>query len=287
MAKLSSYKSLFLSMSVASVVSLVYISLQKQIPAWFTVDETLQALLVELVPFVGVANLTMQFGMTSWSLIGAQGKYKLATYTSLISSWGATLPLAAIFVYGFNFDLQGLTSAVVIGYVSTGAALSYVLLCTDWEKVTRKIQEHNTDIASGEEENEEDAVEEVYASLKTRSQAAKSSARRNIRLLSMPPGHDSGLVLGNDCKRGGTYVLAVRQSSFFWGVIHPGDCVLGVNGQDVTKLQSMEVASMLKDTKKQGCDIAVSSPYSHQFEYDDDEEEEGSKVNSDRRGIIL
>jgi len=85
MAKLSSYKSLFISMSVATVVSIVYVSLQKDIPKWFTVDETLQNLLSELVPFVGIANLSMQFGMTSWSLIGAQGKYKLATWVSCIS----------------------------------------------------------------------------------------------------------------------------------------------------------------------------------------------------------
>jgi Na+-driven multidrug efflux pump len=98
MAKLSGYKSLLLSMTVALVVSCVYISLQNDIPAWFTVDKTLQAMLTELVPFVGVGNSTMQFGMTSWSLIGAQGKYKLATWVSFISSWGVAMPLAAMFV---------------------------------------------------------------------------------------------------------------------------------------------------------------------------------------------
>jgi hypothetical protein len=49
-------------------------------------DATLQAMLAELVPFVGMANLTMTFGMQCWSLIGAQGKYKLATWISFLSS---------------------------------------------------------------------------------------------------------------------------------------------------------------------------------------------------------
>jgi Na+-driven multidrug efflux pump len=57
MAQLSAYKSLMLTMCVASVVSIIYFSLWDTIPAWFTSDATLQAMLAELVPFVGVANL--------------------------------------------------------------------------------------------------------------------------------------------------------------------------------------------------------------------------------------
>lgn len=267
MAKLSSYKSLFLSMSVATVVSIVYMSLQNQIPGWFTVDETLQAMLAELVPFVGVANITMQFGMTSWSLIGAQGKYKLATWVALASSWLATLPVAAIFVFVFHLDLQGLTSAVVVGYVSTGAALSYVLLCTDWVKTTRKIQEKNKNTAEGEmtladpsEDNDDDAAEELYAALHPRSRAARTAARRNIRLLIIPSGRKPGIIVGEDTLRSGTYVLTVRMFSYLWRVVHPGDCILAVNGQDTTTLKPTEVAKLLTECSDKGCTITVASP---------------------------
>jgi Na+-driven multidrug efflux pump len=58
----------------------------------------------------------MTFGMQCWSLIGAQGKYKVATWVSFVSSWGVTMPMAAIFVYVFFIDLQGLTAATTIGY---------------------------------------------------------------------------------------------------------------------------------------------------------------------------
>jgi len=266
MAKLSSYKSLFLSMSVATVVSIVYMSLQNQIPGWFTIDETLQSMLAELVPFVGVANITMQFGMTSWSLIGAQGKYKLATWVSLVSSWGATLPIAAVFVFVFHLDLQGLTAAVVIGYVSTGAALSYVLLCTDWVKTTRKIQEKNAETAEGEmssndkDGDTDDAAEELYAAMHPRRRASRTAARRNVRLLIVPRGCKPGIVVGEDTSRAGTYVLTVRMFSFLWRVVHPGDCVLAVNGKDTTKLRPAEVAKLLAECGDEGCAITVASP---------------------------
>ena len=46
-------------------------------------------------------------------------------------SWDVSMPLALIFVYVFRLDLQGMVSAVVVGYLSTGAALSHILLPTD------------------------------------------------------------------------------------------------------------------------------------------------------------
>ena len=167
-AKISGYKSLFLSMSLASIISIFYFSFQARIPGWFTVDPTLQAMLRDLVPFVGVANLAMQFGETSWYLIGAQGHFKLATWVSFISSWGICMPLAATFVFCFRIDLQGLISAVVIGYVTTSATLSFVLLSTNWKEVSQKIQGRNAHshrakeiLAEKDDDDSDDEVREL------------------------------------------------------------------------------------------------------------------------------
>jgi Na+-driven multidrug efflux pump len=242
-AQRCAYKALSLGMLVATVISVLYFCLQSRIPAWFTPDATLQAMLEELVPFVGVANLTMTFGMQCWSLIGAQGKYKLATWISFISSWGVVMPLAALFVFGLRLDLQGLTAASCVGYLSTGSALSYVLLSTDWPKVARKIHKQSCcadkddddndastvaggDSDSGDERDDADnALEDLiggtgtvqdnqmYAALRHRSDAARRTARRHIKLLVIPAGCRSGLVLGNAQRRNGTYVVKVHKWS--------------------------------------------------------------------------
>jgi Na+-driven multidrug efflux pump len=57
LAQMSAYKSLLLGMIIATITSTVYFLLQRRLPGWFTHDETLIAMLQELVPFVGVANL--------------------------------------------------------------------------------------------------------------------------------------------------------------------------------------------------------------------------------------
>lgn len=59
LAQLSAYKALLIGMIIAVITSIVYFSLQDSVPGWFTHDETLIAMLKELVPFVGVANLSM------------------------------------------------------------------------------------------------------------------------------------------------------------------------------------------------------------------------------------
>jgi multidrug resistance protein, MATE family len=241
MAKLSAYKSLFLGMVLASLISILYFALQDQIPAWFTSDTTLQTMLAELVPFVGVANLTMTFGMQCWSLIGSQGKYKLATWIKFVSSWGVVMPLAALYVYVFRLDLQGLTSAVCIGYLSTGSALSYLLLSTDWHAVAKKIHAQNATSSDNDDHDQQ-----FYAALRYHSNAARLAARRNVRLLTLPPGQRSGILFGNIFSKSGTYVVLLREWSPLKGSVKVGDQILAIDGVDVSHETATDISSRLQ-----------------------------------------
>ena len=295
MARLSAYKSLLLGMVVSSGVSVLYFYLQDRIPAWFTSDETLQAMLAELVPFVGVANLTMSFGMQCWSLIGAQGKYKLATWITFFSSWGVSMPLAAVYVYVFRIDLQGLASAVAIGYLTTGASLSYVLLSTDWYRVARKIQRQNAAEETEEEESEDQEEEALYASLKaTKGATAKKASahrniRNNIRLLTLPAGTRSGVKLGKIDNRPGSYVVKVNHWSPLNGVIKPGDSVLFINGHSVSDQTAKYITKHLNKAQPFDRELVVNSPPGEEDDLDDipfiDDDEsvgsEGSAVYAD------
>lgn len=210
--------------------------------------------------------------MQCWSLIGAQGKYKVATWVSFISQWGVTMPLAAIFVYVFFIDLQGLTSAMTIGYTSCGTALSYLLLSTDWRKQARKIQERNADIKAGVVKGTpEDADEEMWASLAVRGNAARAVAGRGIRLLIVPARGRSGLVFGNVASRPGTFVLAVRPWSPLYGHVRTGDALLTVNGDDAVGLDAQEVATKMDDEKAVDRELVFVAPaYRGESEGQDD-----------------
>eukprot|EP00584_Thalassiosira_punctigera_P026176 CAMPEP_0172579994 /NCGR_PEP_ID=MMETSP1067-20121228/139532_1 /TAXON_ID=265564 ORGANISM="Thalassiosira punctigera, Strain Tpunct2005C2" /NCGR_SAMPLE_ID=MMETSP1067 /ASSEMBLY_ACC=CAM_ASM_000444 /LENGTH=117 /DNA_ID=CAMNT_0013372725 /DNA_START=143 /DNA_END=496 /DNA_ORIENTATION=+ len=83
----------------------------------------------------------MTVGMVCWTLLGAQGRYHLATSIATACSLLITIPVGAYLTIGLRIDLQGLTFAVVIGYTATGMILSTVLLMSDWESLSKEIQE--------------------------------------------------------------------------------------------------------------------------------------------------
>lgn len=68
MAKISAYKSMLLSIVVASIITTAFLCLDGHLPAWLTTDETIQEMLLELFPLMGLGNLTMTVGMGKWVL---------------------------------------------------------------------------------------------------------------------------------------------------------------------------------------------------------------------------
>ena len=117
-------------------------------------------MIAELLPLLGVGNIFLTAGCVSWALVGAQARYRLATFVAFVSSWGITMPLAAIMTYVFNFNLQGITSAVVIGYSVTCTALFYILLRSDWVRIAEHVVEIN---GESDDESSVDSDEDVAA----------------------------------------------------------------------------------------------------------------------------
>eukprot|EP00547_Thalassionema_nitzschioides_P013159 CAMPEP_0194259290 /NCGR_PEP_ID=MMETSP0158-20130606/43284_1 /TAXON_ID=33649 /ORGANISM="Thalassionema nitzschioides, Strain L26-B" /LENGTH=822 /DNA_ID=CAMNT_0038999045 /DNA_START=125 /DNA_END=2593 /DNA_ORIENTATION=+ len=274
-AQLSAYKSLGLVMMVAILISTLCLCFPSFLANWYTSDdETIQELLLELIPFISVANVTMAFGMHCWSLIGAQGKYKLATRITFISSWCISVPLATVYVFLLKFNLQGLTSAVVLGYVTTAASLSYILLSTKWKKVATKIhneyeKDDETDSESDDSEdsdNDNDGsrndADDFFAALRqNKSKVALAKARNFVRLLHMPPYRKSGIVLANMKyykNVDNTFVMKVRSWSPLRNQIHEGDSILAVDGLDVRKESAQTIVNRLVQARRRGCEIAVT-----------------------------
>jgi Na+-driven multidrug efflux pump len=63
MAKLSAYKSMLLSLVVAAIITTLFLLMSGYLPEWLTTDETIQEMLIELFPLLGLGNVTMTVGM--------------------------------------------------------------------------------------------------------------------------------------------------------------------------------------------------------------------------------
>eukprot|EP00542_Grammatophora_oceanica_P015452 CAMPEP_0194050584 /NCGR_PEP_ID=MMETSP0009_2-20130614/36087_1 /TAXON_ID=210454 /ORGANISM="Grammatophora oceanica, Strain CCMP 410" /LENGTH=837 /DNA_ID=CAMNT_0038697295 /DNA_START=47 /DNA_END=2560 /DNA_ORIENTATION=- len=139
LARISSYKSVLLGMTMGSILTSIVFILGEDLAVWLTPDPTLQHMIADLLPLVGLGNVVLTAGTVSWALVGAQARYRLATFVAFICSWCVTTPLAAISTYVLNWNLEGMVAAVVVGYSLTGTALIYILLRSDWDRLATHI----------------------------------------------------------------------------------------------------------------------------------------------------
>jgi multidrug resistance protein, MATE family len=138
-AKLSAYKSTFLAVFISMIVSSILFIIGDDAPTWMTDDATLQSMLRDLIPLFGVGNIALSVGTMSWSLVGAQGRYRLSTSVGLLGSWLVTVPLSVVCTVWLKVDLQGQTAAVVIGYMASGTVNTYLLFTSDWENLSKEV----------------------------------------------------------------------------------------------------------------------------------------------------
>ena len=165
-AQISSYKAILISVMSSCVFTSVLFILGENIAIWLTPDATLQSMIIPLFPLLGIGNIMLTAGTICWALVGAQGRYRLATFIAFLASWGVALPMAAIFTFVLDFDLQGIAAAVVLGYCVTGTVLLYVLLRSDWDRLSRILVEQNEesdsdDDSDSDEESSDDDDDDV------------------------------------------------------------------------------------------------------------------------------
>lgn len=154
LAELSAHKSMVMALMMSLLVTTVFMSLRNVIPGWLTPDGTLQYMLADLFPLVGLGNITMSMGTVAWAIIGAQGQYRPATFLACVCSVFITIPIAAITTMSFRIDLQGLTFAIVVGYTITVTLLYTAVLLSDWERLSNNIQDKMASKVETDEDTE-------------------------------------------------------------------------------------------------------------------------------------
>jgi hypothetical protein len=177
-AKLSSYKSISLSVFISTFITSILFIFGDSIPVWMTNDPTLQKMIADLIPLFGIGNIALAVGTTSWTLVGSQGRFRLATAVGYAGSWFVTLPLAVLFSIVLRIDLQAQTGAVVVGYMVSGTLNTYILLQSDWPKLSRRIK------AQVEEDMAEDDDDDSSSS--SSSSSSSDSQKKNSE--TMPTG---------------------------------------------------------------------------------------------------
>lgn len=184
LAQLSTSKCLLISVLLSFFITSILFMCGDNIAIWLSKDVTLQNMLADLLPLVGLGNITLTFGMTAWHIIGAQGRYRLAMVIAMVCSWGITVPLAALSVKVMNLDLKALVGTVIIGYSITGAVMAFVLLRSDWARISQIIRDINrltgeTYSDDSEHEAERSEASESFVPKSTGSSSLNPSDEEN------------------------------------------------------------------------------------------------------------
>eukprot|EP00980_Cylindrotheca_fusiformis_P019069 scaffold6433_cov125-Cylindrotheca_fusiformis.AAC.11 len=79
----------------------------------------------------------------SWSLIGAQGRFRVATSVMFFCRWLVTLPMACVCIFVLFLDLHSISGCLVVGYATASSILTFILLRSDWERIGRLMEEIN------------------------------------------------------------------------------------------------------------------------------------------------
>jgi len=182
LARYNAYRCIYISIIVAVVITSILFIIGDALPRLFTDDPTLIAIILDLIPLIGIGNITMSFGMICWALVGGQGRYTLATTIQFFTSWTISLPLAAVMTYVYNFNLEGITSALIIGYQIAGVAMTYVIITSDWEKISKKIIEINVetgDCYSSDSDDESSSSSSEESSSSSSEDSSSSSSEES------------------------------------------------------------------------------------------------------------
>jgi Na+-driven multidrug efflux pump len=139
-ASRSAFKSLIIGMSVGTALAFSFYGLLGNHLFKLLDYNQIGTEMTNLIPLSCLCSIVMTNGMLGWALLGAQGRVRLATFVTIITSWIVTIPIAAIFVFMRVYDLQGLVSAVTMGYSVSSTIIMYLLIRTNWKKRSEKVK---------------------------------------------------------------------------------------------------------------------------------------------------
>lgn len=138
-ASRSAYKSLIIGIAIGAALAFSFYGVLGKAVFKLLDYDHIGAEGTQLIPLLCLCSIVMTIGMLGWALLGAQGRVRLATFITMVTSWIVTIPIAAIFVYVKRYDLQGLVAAVTMGYSVSSTVIMYLLIRSNWKKRLKKV----------------------------------------------------------------------------------------------------------------------------------------------------
>lgn len=141
LAKRVSWQSLKVGTAVSFFCSALLFIFRKQFVWCFSLDDTIEQMLYELIPYIALCQPFFTFGWTAMELNDALHLFKKAMISNGIVTSFITIPLGFFMTYNMHYNLEGIASAQCIGY-TVGGVISIIFFAgADWDKAVRKAKD--------------------------------------------------------------------------------------------------------------------------------------------------
>jgi hypothetical protein len=139
-ARSSGYRTIFVAYTVAVFGTSLLYMFSPHLVSWVTPDPTLQRMIYDAIPLVGISHIGLATSLVCWATLSAQGRCRLAMTVVWGGIWIVTIPLALIFVTVKRWNIQGLVAALIMGYTVSGVAQIALVLTSDWRRLSKKFE---------------------------------------------------------------------------------------------------------------------------------------------------
>ena len=107
----------FKIVSIISIISSIVLFLFRKYIVWcLSLDETIEQMLLEVIPYIVISQSLITVGIVATSLNESLSMYGKSVKAFLVSTIIITLPLGFIMTYILNYNIEGLAAAMCIGY---------------------------------------------------------------------------------------------------------------------------------------------------------------------------
>ena len=137
-ARLVSTHSMKVAAVLASVSSILLLLFRKQFVWCFSLDETLETMLLEIIPYITICSPFLAIGFTATDLNDSLHLYKRAMVSNALVTVLIMVPIGYVMTYILHYNIEGLASAQCIGYTAAGVVNIMLFMTADWDKAVRK-----------------------------------------------------------------------------------------------------------------------------------------------------
>ncbi|OTA65814.1 MATE efflux family protein [Hypoxylon sp. EC38] len=119
---------------LSSLNFIIYITLQAQLPFIFTGDESVNALVTQVLPLVGFTTFFDGLGVTAHGLLRGIGKQSVGGKANLFAYYVVSLPTSLALGFRAGWKLEGLWAGLTGGLITVSLIEYTYLLRADWRK---------------------------------------------------------------------------------------------------------------------------------------------------------